>query len=502
MYLGDFTTANTVYVGFNTFDSNDPSASVTLTGLAVGDIKVYKNGSTTERSSTAGFTLLDTDGTDFDGNTGIHGFSLDLSDNTDSGFYAAGGEYMVVVASVTVDGATVNFIAATFSIERTGGALALLKGTNSLSDIEGKIDTLTSDLTAVKTKTDYLPSVTAGGSGGLMISGTNSGTTTLGALTITGTTTHTGATTFTGAVTASNASNNFRVNGVAPGAAGGMFIAGTNAATTITTGLTTTFTGNLTGSVGSVTGAVGSVTGNVGGNVTGSVGSVTGAVGSVTGAVGSVTGNVGGNVVGSVASVTGAVTIDGTSVDLIWDEVLSGHLTSGTTGAGLNAAGAAGDPWTTTLPGSYGAGSAGKILGDNLNAPVGTIDSVVDAIKAVTDNLPDSGALSSLSTASALATVDANVDAILVDTGTSLPNTISGLPTATENADALLNRDMSAVSDTNGRSPLNALRFLRNKWSVAGTALTVKKEDDTTTAWTATVTADAAADPITGSDPA
>jgi hypothetical protein len=36
------------------------------------------------------------------------------------------------------------------------------------------------------------------------------------------------------------------------GASGGVFIAGTNAATTITTALTTTFTGNLTGSVGSV----------------------------------------------------------------------------------------------------------------------------------------------------------------------------------------------------------------------------------------------------------
>lgn len=57
------------------------------------------------------------------------------------------------------------------------------------------------------------------------------------------------------------------------GSAGGVFIAGTNAATTITTGLTTTFTGNLTGSVASVTGAVGSVTGAVG-SVTGSVGSV------------------------------------------------------------------------------------------------------------------------------------------------------------------------------------------------------------------------------------
>lgn len=36
------------------------------------------------------------------------------------------------------------------------------------------------------------------------------------------------------------------------GAAGGVFIAGTNAATTVTTALTTTFTGNLTGSIGSL----------------------------------------------------------------------------------------------------------------------------------------------------------------------------------------------------------------------------------------------------------
>jgi hypothetical protein len=97
---------------------------------------------------------------------------------------------------------------------------------------------------------------------------------------------------------------------VVPGAAGGLFIAGTNAATVVTTSLTTTFTGNLTGSVGSVTGAVGSVTGNVGGNVTGSVGSVVGAVGSVTGAVGSVSGNVAGNVTGSVGSLAAAAKAD------------------------------------------------------------------------------------------------------------------------------------------------------------------------------------------------
>lgn len=45
-----------------------------------------------------------------------------------------------------------------------------------------------------------------------------------------------------------------------------------------------------------------------------------------------------------------------------------------------------------------------------------TVDTVVDGIKAVTDALPDSGALTSLATAAALATVDSNVDAILLDT--------------------------------------------------------------------------------------
>ena len=49
--------------------------------------------------------------------------------------------------------------------------------------------------------------------------------------------------------------------GIVPGAAGGHFVAGANAATTVN------LTGNLSGSVGSVTGSVGSVTGNVAGSV-------------------------------------------------------------------------------------------------------------------------------------------------------------------------------------------------------------------------------------------
>lgn len=68
-------------------------------------------------------------------------------------------------------------------------------------------------------------------------------------------------------------------------------------------------------------------------------------------------------------------------------------------------------------------------------------------------------------------------------------------------ADALLKRDMGAVSGAASRSPLNALRPLRNKWSISGTTLTVFQENDTTPAWTATITEAPSADPISGSDP-
>jgi hypothetical protein len=115
-YKGDFPTGKTIYFYFDTF-AGSTGAPITISGLATSDIKVYKNGSTTERSSTAGFTLLDTDGIDFDGITGIHGFSIDTSDNTDSGFYAAGNDYTVVVSTITVDSQTMSFIAGSFSID-------------------------------------------------------------------------------------------------------------------------------------------------------------------------------------------------------------------------------------------------------------------------------------------------------------------------------------------------------------------------------------------------
>lgn len=68
--------------------------------------------------------------------------------------------------------------------------------------------------------------------------------------------------------------------------------------------------------------------------------------------------------------------------DAVWDEAIAGHLSAGSTGLALNSAGSAGDPWSTALPGAYGAGTAGEILGDWKNA--GRLDLILDIIAADT----------------------------------------------------------------------------------------------------------------------
>lgn len=111
-------------------------------------------------------------------------------------------------------------------------------------------------------------------------------------------------------------------------------------------------------------------------------------------------------------------------------------------------------------------------------------------VKAVTDLLPNAGALT------ALGNLDTTVSSRLATAG------YTAAPTATQNADAFLDRDMAAGADTQARSPRNALRAIRNKVSRAGAVVTVTKEDDATPAWTAALTTDAAAVPITEIDPA
>jgi len=58
----------------------------------------------------------------------------------------------------------------------------------------------------------------------------------------------------------------------------------------------------------------------------------------------------------AVTSIPGVSAI----ADAVWDEPVAGHSTSGSTGASLSASG---DPWSTTVPASYGEGTAGYRFG-------------------------------------------------------------------------------------------------------------------------------------------
>lgn len=116
--LGTVTPGSTLRVTFDSYSGTDGS-SITMTNFAVSDILIYKDGSTTERASTSGYTAT----TDFDSKTGKQFVAIDLADNTTAGFYAAGSEYLVAIDTVTIDGAATGGWLARFKIGYEGASL-------------------------------------------------------------------------------------------------------------------------------------------------------------------------------------------------------------------------------------------------------------------------------------------------------------------------------------------------------------------------------------------
>jgi len=112
-YYGDFAEDATVYIPFNTFTSDDPSASCTITNLVNTDIHIHKDNGTTQRNNAAGITMS----VDFDSITGNHLVTIDTSDDTVAGFWVVGHDYFVRMEGTTVDGATINAWIGSFSIE-------------------------------------------------------------------------------------------------------------------------------------------------------------------------------------------------------------------------------------------------------------------------------------------------------------------------------------------------------------------------------------------------
>lgn len=149
------------------------------------------------------------------------------------------------------------------------------------------------------------------------------------------------------------------------------------------------------------------------------------------------------------AGVIAAATFAANALDAVWS-------TSTRTLTSLGSL--ASDVWAVATSGLSSAGTIGKLLVDNINA---TISSRLASASYTTP------------------------------------------PTATENADALLARDIGSGSNAGSsqeRTVRSALRFLRNKWSINGGTLSVKKEDDSTTAWTAAAT-QTAGNPVSEIDP-
>lgn len=66
--------------------------------------------------------------------------------------------------------------------------------------------------------------------------------------------------------------------------------------------------------------------------------------------------------------------------DAVWDEVVTtgAHDTATFAGAGLIAAASAGDPWAMAIPGAYGAGTAGLLLGTTIPNAIDAIDNYLD----------------------------------------------------------------------------------------------------------------------------
>lgn len=98
-----------------------------------------------------------------------------------------------------------------------------------------------------------------------------------------------------------------------------------------------------------------------------------------------------GGVAGTFAAGRPEVNLSAGAVDLVWDEATAAHQTAGTAGKALIDGAAGGDPWSISIPGSYPAGTAGKILGDNLNVAVSSrassaeIPSVAQVVNGVWD---------------------------------------------------------------------------------------------------------------------
>jgi hypothetical protein len=365
------------------------------------------------------------------------------------GTFAAGG------ATITEDTGTGFYKVALTQADTNGNDIGyFFTATNCVPVTLNVIATAADPTDSVRFGLSALPNVAAGGTNGLIINGSNTGAITLGATTF-------ASVTSTGAFTLSDGLLISRTTG--------------NSSAITATGSGTGHGAVFTSGNGATGDGVQMTSGAANGNglkltKTGSGNDFSASVTNIS--LAKTTNITGFNDIAATSIVSsGAITTSGGAVSTV--TTVTNQLTTAQIATAV---------WTDTTAGDFTVAlSIGKSVMNGVSLGTGlTIAAVSGAVGSVTAGV----------------TVTTNND----KTGYALT---SGERTSI--ADTLLDRDMSVGTDsgsTTVRTPRQALRFVRNKWVVSGTALTVYKEDDSTSSWTATVTATPGADPITGNDPA
>lgn len=476
--LGDFDLSAVIYDKFTTYQAAT-SAPTTLAGTPV--LSVYKDNSTTQ--STTGVTLT----VDFDGVTGFNHYAIDTS--TDATFYSAGSFFNVVITTGTVNSVSVvGSVVGEFTIRKTSALKPTTAG-QSLNISSGVASANALQIGSSTTSVTNLNNGLLGTAGPVPWADiTDQGTAQAVA---------SGSITLRAGFTTDNNNIVGSVIWITGGTTGLWqnrtiltYTDSTKVATVDT--WTTTPTGTTTYTL------------------------LAAAPGPATPI--------------SVSVVSGGITRASYSADSGDQTIRSNTLTAGAAGTATLDAGASAvtDFYVNCLlylTGGTGVGQARFITAYNGSTKVATtsvnwkttpdntstfaiipFDAIVGATaptaaQNATAVWQDPLSGSDFTTVGSIGKLlHDDIDAA-VSTRATPAQVTSAVPTVMQTADALLNRDWSAVSDTNTHTVLQALRFLRNVWAISGTNLTVKKEDGTTTAWTGTVTPAPGAAPISGNTP-
>jgi hypothetical protein len=131
---------DTLYFAFGAY--NDSGDSEVLTGLAVTDIEVIKNGAATVRATDSGYSLISDTGMVGD-RAGLYRVSVQLFNTADdASFYATGSWYQAFVDAVTIDGRTVRFWLGSWEIGRRKVDVVELDSDTGQADLLGKFASL------------------------------------------------------------------------------------------------------------------------------------------------------------------------------------------------------------------------------------------------------------------------------------------------------------------------------------------------------------------------